>query len=527
VSRETSRPSMADDQAVIEALGQAARGVVDADGAGEPSPRAWHELVRGRASGGRRWSNRWMLVTAGAVGLVLAFGIDFVRRGLLSSPLTFTVDGGGRSRGGDIQAESVAGSDVVFSDGTEVQLAAKARLRVAPPGPHGARMRLQGGEAHFQVVHRPRAAWFVEAGPYVVEVTGTAFDVRWSEVEQVVEVQMRSGSVRVSGPLLSDRVTLGRGQRLVARVAAGDVRIDDAHAATVASVPPIAARAPAVSTVPGTAPGASTAGAPPASGSASASVAAQGTFPVSPTSPPGTEIANTGGRLRRTLEKAPRWLAMQSPGRAAAPPVAASAAQEPALVQAAPLQAAPLQAAPLQAAPPAQPPPFEPVVPAGPAASTAWPDRRWAAQVGAGEGRAVLADAEALGLDATLKRAQRPDLAALADAARYLGRGELAAQALRELRRRFPGTSQAQGAAFLLGRSADDRGDTRAALAWYRRYRAEAPTGPYASEALGREMLAIEHLQGPAQAQLLAGEYLRRFPNGTYLLRARALLDSP
>jgi len=497
---------MADDQSLIEALGQAARGVADADGAGEPSPRAWHALVRGRASGGRRWSNRWLLVTAGAVGLVLAFGIDFVRRGVLSSPLTFTVDGGGRSRGGDIQAESVAGSDVVFSDGTEVQLAANARLHVAPPGPHGARMRLQGGEAHFQVVHRPRAAWFVEAGPYVVEVTGTAFDVRWSEVEQVVEVQMRSGSVRVSGPLLSDRVTLGRGQRLVARVAAGDVRIDDAHAATTAPSPPIAARAPA-STMPGAALGTTTVVVPSGAGAA-ASPSAEGASPETPTSSPGTEAGNTGGRLRHTFDKAPRWLAMQSPGRAASPPVAASPA-------------------PVAVAPPAEPPPFEPAVQAGPAISTAWPDRRWAAQVGAGEGRAVLADAEALGLEATLKRAQKPDLAALADAARYLGRAELAAQALRELRRRFPGTSHAQGAAFLLGRSADDRGDTRAALAWYRRYRAEAPTGPYASEALGREMLAIEHLQGPAQAQVLAGEYLRRFPNGTYLLRARALLDSP
>jgi hypothetical protein len=40
-------------------------------------------------------------------------------------------------------------------------------------------------------------------------------------------------------------------------------------------------------------------------------------------------------------------------------------------------------------------------------------------------------------------------------------------------------------------------------------------------------MLAIERMSGAAQARALAGEYLRRFPNGTYLLRARALLDSP
>ena len=122
MSREMSRPSAAEDQALVEALGQAARGVADANGAAEPSPRAWHELVRDRAAPSRRrWSNGWLLVAAGAVGLVVAFGIDgVVRRGLLSRPLTFSVDGGVPGPGGDIQAEGGGGSDVVFSDGTEV-----------------------------------------------------------------------------------------------------------------------------------------------------------------------------------------------------------------------------------------------------------------------------------------------------------------------------------------------------------------------------------------------------------------------
>ena len=485
MSRELSRPSAADDQALLEALGQAARGVADADGAAEPSPRAWHELVRDRATPGRRrWSNGWLLVAAGVVGLAAAFGIaGVVRRGILSSPLTFSVDGGVRGPGGDIQAEAGAGSDVLFSDGTEVQLASNARLRVAPPGPHGARMRLQAGEAQFQVVHRPHAAWFVEAGPYVIEVTGTAFDVRWSEAEQVAEVKMRSGSVRVSGPLLRERVTLGRGERLVARVTAGDVRIDDAHAASAAPVTaPVAAQV--------------------ASPSSPAPVAAPPAIPLAIEVP--GPAKSTSVHVRHVPARAPRVLAMQSPG-------------------------APTSQDPTSLPPPATPPAFEPVPPAGAgvsSAASAWTDRRWAARVVAGEGSVVLADAEALGLDSTLTRAAGSDLTALADAARYAGRGELAARALQELRRRFPGTAQAQAAAFLLGRAADDRGDTRAGLAWYRRYRAEAPAGPYASEALGREMLAIERLNGPAQARALAGEYLRRFPNGTYLLRARALLDS-
>jgi hypothetical protein len=310
---------------------------------------------------------------------------------------------------------------------------------------------------------------------------------------------MRSGSVRVSGPLLSERVMLSRGQRLVARVTAGDVRIDGAQGA--ASPPP----APAPTVVV-----AAPVPAPPSDAPPEPAV-------IAPVGGPAKLAASSGGHVRRaapltaplaaplTAPLARRPLAMQSPGGASAP----ATGEVPALP-----------------ALPAVPPAFEPAPLAQAPTSIGWRDRQWGARVVAGEGRAVLADAEALGLDATLNRASGPDLAALADAARYAGRAALAMQALEELRRRFPGTPQAQAAAFLLGREADDRGDTRAGLSWYRRYRAEAPSGPYASEALGREMLAIERLQLLPQAQALAGEYLRRFPNGTYLLRARALLDA-
>jgi ferric-dicitrate binding protein FerR (iron transport regulator)/TolA-binding protein len=522
-SSRSSRASAADDQAVVAALGRIACDVADAEGAAGPSPRAWHELVRGRAAPlKQRWPRGWMLVAAGAVGLVVAFGIDrVVRRGGLSAPLTFTVDGGLRGAGGDIQGQGAAGSDVVFSDGTEVQLASNALLRVAPPGPHGASMRLRAGEAHFQVVHRPRAAWFVEAGPYVIEVTGTAFDVRWSETEQVVEVRMRSGAVRVSGPLLSERVMLGRGQRLVARVKAGDLRIDDAHAAaaTATGATAIGATATGTTTRPEGAPAAPVVAAGDGLGPATARLASSPTLPPAvaeaPPALPGLQGGEMGvvGRVRRTQLKAPHTLAMRSPGAALDPQgtVAAIATQPPPMQDSALIQ------------PPAS---VDAAVPLAKAGRSVWVDRQWAAQVAAGDGHSVLADAEALGLDITLKQADSHNLAAFADAARYAGRGELAAQALQEIRRRFPETAQAQMAAFLLGRAADDRGDTRAGLGWYRRYRAEAPAGAYAAEALGREMLAIERLQGPVQAQAIAGEYLRRFPNGTYLLRARALLDN-
>jgi len=154
-----------------------------------------------------------------------------------------------------------------------------------------------------------------------------------------------------------------------------------------------------------------------------------------------------------------------------------------------------------------------------------WSGRNWSARVAAGDAPAVVADAEQVGLDATMHQADATDLAALADAARYAGRPELAERAFSVTRRRFPSSSRAHTAAFLLGRMADDRGDARAGLAWYRTYLGETPAGPYAAEALGRAMLIVERLQGREAAVPIAHEYLGRFPNGTYLLQARALVD--
>ncbi len=136
----------------------------------------------------------------------------------------------------------------------------------------------------------------------------------------------------------------------------------------------------------------------------------------------------------------------------------------------------------------------------------------------------MLAEAEAHGLGRTLIEVDGTALAALSDAARYAGRHEVAVRAMMAQRQRFPNTAAARAAAFLLGRLADDQGEPAAGLAWYRRYLAEAPEGAYVAEALGRKMLAVERLSGRAAARDVAVEYLRRFPNGTYLLQAHSIL---
>jgi len=483
------------DEALVSALGQAARAVAASEPAG-PSPAAWHRLTRARAQPARGAARplRWAAVVPVACAS-LAATVAVVRH-VRPQSLTYDVRGGDLASSGQVEAGPL-GSAVRFSDGTEIQLDAKARLAVSAAGPHGARLRLQAGAAHFRVMHLPRAAWAVEAGPYVVEVTGTEFDVRWSEHEQTVEVKMISGSVRVSGPLLTERVALGKGQHLLARPGMGDLRIDDGRPDRPAANGSVPAAAP-------TPAGAVVEPLPPVPGA---------TLPPAIVAPAAGPVVAAAPRLAAIRPRARRRVALVEPGR--------SAERRPSDSPAVPRADT---SAPGDGGDSLSPPPLPESAPSS--AAPRWRARNWSARVASGDAGAVVTDAESVGVDATMRQADAGDLAALADAARYAGRPELAERAFGATRRRFPGSSQAHAAAFLLGRMADDRGDSTGGLRWYRAYLAEAPAGPYAAEALGRQMLIVKRSQGREAALPIAQEYLGRFPNGTYLLEARALIDN-
>jgi len=153
------------------------------------------------------------------------------------------------------------------------------------------------------------------------------------------------------------------------------------------------------------------------------------------------------------------------------------------------------------------------------------PPRQWQADLAAGRAALVVADAQRRGLARVLASAEGDDLAALADAARFIGRDELARRALLAQRRRFPGSPRAAEAAFLLGRLEDESaaGASRA-LSWYERYLKEAARGRYVSEALGRKMTDLERTSRGQEALAIASDYLRRFPTGSYAHAATALL---
>lgn len=151
----------------------------------------------------------------------------------------------------------------------------------------------------------------------------------------------------------------------------------------------------------------------------------------------------------------------------------------------------------------------------------------WRAELDDGHAGAVLADAEQRGLGHVLETASSEDLAALADAARYVGRQDLARRALHTQRRRFPLSGRAAEASFQLGRLEDESASGAAgALVWYNRYLTEAPAGAYISEALGRKMMVLERTARHEEAAAVAVDYLRRFSTGTYAHAAGVLAGS-
>jgi hypothetical protein len=152
-------------------------------------------------------------------------------------------------------------------------------------------------------------------------------------------------------------------------------------------------------------------------------------------------------------------------------------------------------------------------------------DHQWSRKLARGQWDRILQDAEHIGVEATLGEASSEDLLALANAARYRHRSDLARSALLAERRRFPDSPRSLEVIYLLGRVEEswETGTTQA-IAWYDEYLARTPTGPLVGEALGRKMTLTDKLEGPARARSLAEEYLRRFPKGNYAGSARELL---
>jgi len=160
---------------------------------------------------------------------------------------------------------------------------------------------------------------------------------------------------------------------------------------------------------------------------------------------------------------------------------------------------------------------------AAPGARSARPT--WPKLLASGQFAALVADAERRGIAACLAGCAALDLRALGDAARYVGKSELAEQSYFALRQRFHRSDSSRAAAFLLGRTLEAGGALGKAENWYDTYLGESPNGEFAAEALAGKMRAATGARGSAAGAAIAREYLRRYPDGVHAGVARRLLE--
>ncbi|MFZ5895148.1 MAG: FecR domain-containing protein [Myxococcota bacterium] len=198
----------------IERLGHEVAQTLDRASAGrqravEQARRAF--LENAAAPGKAHWHWGWAAACGVMAVLVLLIGSrDWGR-------LTFTVNG----RDGGVDAWLAAGTKPVslnFSDGTALRLERSSKARVVDVSREGARIALESGSLHADVVHTGHSAWFMVAGPLSVRVTGTRFDMSWNPLNEEFSIAVSEGSVRVSGSIAGSERAVGAGERLLVSV---------------------------------------------------------------------------------------------------------------------------------------------------------------------------------------------------------------------------------------------------------------------------------------------------------------------
>ncbi len=371
---------------------------------------------------------RWrMQFTVGTVALVVGL-VFFVSRKTAPIALTYQVTGAVADRGYLQLPDVTSTAAVSFSDGSRIRIEPSTSARIAGVNADGAHLVLERGLLEVDVVHRAGAAWTIEAGPYEVAITGTAFSMSWDSDE--LTVAMIRGSVMVKGPLATSGVSVLAGQRL-------SVRGHDHSLSIVEQT-----RAP---------------------------------------NPPEHEDRLATAGSAQTQEPAPR------PSATAGATASGGTAGM------------------------------------GGSGTT----QSWAVRVASGDYLSVLREAEEKDLEATLSNGSLADLAALADAARYLRRNDVARQALGTERSRFPHSSEAHAAGFLLARLVEEEGDVLGAASGYDLYLRESPRGSFAQEAMGRELALLRGRGDRTAALPIAERYLREFPLGPYTRIARDVTGAP
>ena len=156
----------------------------------------------------RHRSRLWLSVAAAAAvmtGVVL--GYLFLRGdSVLNTPSRWLV------------ASSTASESMAFADGSNIRLSPGSAARVLQTAPHSVRVLVENGRADVRVTHARNTEWLLEAGPYMVRVTGTQFAISWEASTERFKLSLKRGSVLVTGPMIEEGKIVRQGERIAASV---------------------------------------------------------------------------------------------------------------------------------------------------------------------------------------------------------------------------------------------------------------------------------------------------------------------
>ncbi len=124
---------------------------------------------------------------------------------------------------------------VAFSDGSRIVVGSGGRARVAEVSDRGARVVVERGAVHADVVPRPGNDWSVIGGPFEIHVVGTEFDATWDPAREELSIAMHHGRVVVRGPCLTTERAFAGGES--GTVSCAPVARDASSAAPVAPAP--------------------------------------------------------------------------------------------------------------------------------------------------------------------------------------------------------------------------------------------------------------------------------------------------
>jgi TolA-binding protein len=158
----------------------------------------------------------WVSATAATVLALLFAGLVGLqaREEQPLAQLNYRVNEGAPPVGGYVRASDSVESLLSFSDGSELRMAARARGRVVEVNGRGARFALEEGTMSVDVRPRLDSHWLFEAGPFVVTVRGTSFNLAWNPNETVLEVRLQDGAVTVANNVWGNEIQMRAGQTL-------------------------------------------------------------------------------------------------------------------------------------------------------------------------------------------------------------------------------------------------------------------------------------------------------------------------